>query len=425
MRGIRIHHVMDTFRNILRRSLDLEAIAVAGCVALGFFSQRALPLGIFAALFFSLIRLLAQGKFSARTPLDAPLIILLLMSGITLWVTALPDTTTPQVFRLLSGMGLFYAIVNWANSLERIRWLAAAFALVGITFSAYALLSVEWTMGKIPFLSDAIYKLFPRLVEDVIHRNVMAGSLVILLPVTSALLIFTANRKGWLLSALWAVSALAMATITLLTQSRGGLLALLSTLAILPVLRWKRGWILPACLGLVVITAFLWLGPEKPLEFIASSENISGINGRAEIWSRAVYMIQDFAFTGIGMGTFGPVADSMYPFFIAEQGSIPHAHHLLLQIAVDMGIPGLLAWLAAWMLVTVAAWQLYRKGQNSQNHWASGLGAGIFCCQVALLMHGQLDAVTWGMVRPAPLVWALWGSAIAGWLLFAAPRPAK
>jgi hypothetical protein len=29
--------------------------------------------------------------------------------------------------------------------------------------------------------------------------------------------------------------------------------------------------------------------------------------------------------------------------------------------------------------------------------------------QVALGVHGLTDAVTWGMVRPEPFVWILWG----------------
>jgi putative inorganic carbon (HCO3(-)) transporter len=37
----------------------------------------------------------------------------------------------------------------------------------------------------------------------------------------------------------------------------------------------------------------------------------------------------------------------------------------------------------------------------------------LLCSQVALVVHGLTDAVTWGMVRPAPLVWALWGLAMA------------
>ena len=33
--------------------------------------------------------------------------------------------------------------------------------------------------------------------------------------------------------------------------------------------------------------------------------------------------------------------------------------------------------------------------------------------QVALVTHGIVDAVTWGMVRTAVIVWTLWGLAAA------------
>jgi len=36
---------------------------------------------------------------------------------------------------------------------------------------------------------------------------------------------------------------------------------------------------------------------------------------------------------------------------------------------------------------------------------------------VGLVVNGILDAVTWGMVRPAPLVWLMWGAAMAAWNL--------
>jgi hypothetical protein len=41
---------------------------------------------------------------------------------------------------------------------------------------------------------------------------------------------------------------------------------------------------------------------------------------------------------------------------------------------------------------------------------------GLLGAQVALILGGITDAVTWGMVRSAPLVWGLWGLAVASWL---------
>jgi putative inorganic carbon (HCO3(-)) transporter len=126
-------------------------------------------------------------------------------------------------------------------------------------------------------------------------------------------------------------------------------------------------------------------------------------------------MIQDFPFTGIGMGAFGDLADAAYPFFQFLPGSLSHAHNLFLQIAVDLGIPGLVAWLATLILVCAAAWRVYRVGSIKRDRWTAGLGAGLLCSQVALIIHGLTDAITWGMVRPAPLTWVVWGLAVASW----------
>src|SRR5205085_2072334 len=63
---------------------------------------------------------------------------------------------------------------------------------------------------------------------------------------------------------------------------------------------------------------------------------------RAELWSRAMSMLQDFSFTGVGLGMYGKVANVLYPFFlIPPDAEMGHAHNHFLQVAVDLGIPGL------------------------------------------------------------------------------------
>jgi hypothetical protein len=61
------------------------------------------------------------------------------------------------------------------------------------------------------------------------------------------------------------------------------------------------------------------------------------------------------------------------------------------------------------------SWQTYHYGRLYGDRWAMGLGAGFLASQLALCVHGVFDAVTWGMVRPAPLVWGIWGAAMATW----------
>ena len=78
-----------------------------------------------------------------------------------------------------------------------------------------------------------------------------------------------------------------------------------------------------------------------------------------------------------------------------------------------MGIPGLITWLAALGVIVVSIWKVYTASRRVSNTvilgWVTGLGVGLLCSQLALIVHGVTDAVTWGMVRPAPMVWVLWG----------------
>jgi putative inorganic carbon (hco3(-)) transporter len=136
-----------------------------------------------------------------------------------------------------------------------------------------------------------------------------------------------------------------------------------------------------------------------------------GPASRPEIWSAALCAIQDFPLTGIGMGTFGEVTPAMYPLFA---GYLPqgHAHNVFLQVAVDLGIPGLVAWLAILVLALVSAWELYRQTNKQGDRWAAGLGAGLLCAQVALGVHGMVDVAAW-RTPLGGMVWVLWGLTLA------------
>lgn len=410
------------FARLARRLAALEIWFVALLVAGSMLSNRLLPVALGVALLFWAVRWAGSGRVSVRTPADWPVALLALLVPVTLWASALPDTTTPQVYRLLTGVALYYALANWGNSPRRLRQAVTSVALAGLFLALSAPVSVQWSIGKLPFIPSGLYDRFTLLVSDTIHPNVLAGSLVILLPPVLAGLLFDGRRMGWSWLILGGLAALAMLGVLVLTQSRGAWMGLGAVLVALPALRWRRGWLaLPLALAAVAGGVY-WLGLERALDILASSSTISGIDGRVEIWSRAVYMIQDFPFTGVGMGSYGDVADVLYPFFLAAPGSVPHAHNLFLQVAVDLGLPGLVAWLAVLFSGTLAAWQVYRAGRLSGRTLAAGLGAGLLCSQLALVVHGVTDAVTWGMVRPAPLVWALWGLAVAGWNVYCLPQ---
>jgi putative inorganic carbon (HCO3(-)) transporter len=153
------------------------------------------------------------------------------------------------------------------------------------------------------------------------------------------------------------------------------------------------------------------------LEKLISTGSTGVVPGRLEMWSRALYMLQDFPFTGIGMGAYQDVANALYPFFLlGPDANAPHAHNLFLQVGVDLGIPGLVAWLGLLLLVAFSAWRVYRLGRRQGIGWVAGIGAGLLCSQIALVIHGMFDAAVWG-ADSAILVWAIWGICMAAYNL--------
>ena len=162
-----------------------------------------------------------------------------------------------------------------------------------------------------------------------------------LIPLACGWLIFAWKQIRLPEKILTLISLLSMVSVLGLTQSRGAWMAMGIVLAILPVLRWRWGWVFPI-LGAAVLAALVYYaGPTDILTAIISGGSVKGVAGRIEIWNRAIYMLRDFPLTGIGMGSFTQIADALYPFSIASPGTIFHAHNLFLQVGVDLGIPGI------------------------------------------------------------------------------------
>lgn len=398
---------------LARRLLDVETPIVAAVTAATFIDSRFLPLAVGVGLGFWPLRWWVSGRFTRRTPADWGMAGLLLMLPVTLWVTAYPHETRVQVLRLLCGILLFYSLVNWANSPARLRWVGRGLALVGVGLAGFALVSVRWNEYKLPFISDAVYRIFPRLVSDDVHPNVMGGTLVILLALVLGMLLFGWREQRRLENSGLLLTALAMLAVLLLTKSRGAWMGLAAALAVLVALRWRWGWLV---LGLGAAGMAVWiasLGWSPFLELLTANEAISGLAGRIEIWSHGLYLVRDFPLTGAGMGAYGPLVDRLYPFFLEPPGSIPHAHNLFLQVAVDLGLPGLLAWLVAFGGVIASSLRVYLSGKQQHDRWVWGLGAGLLASLAAMAVHGLTDAIVWTMVRSAPLLWAIWGLACA------------
>jgi putative inorganic carbon (HCO3(-)) transporter len=385
-----------SFQNATKLILSLEIWVVSAAVFLSILKTSLLPWPVLAAVIFWPLRWQAYGYPSKRTPIDLGVALLVFMLPVTLWATALPEKTIPQVYRLALGILFFYALINWTYHTKRLSWILSGIILAGLALAGMAIFSVQFASTKLSFIPAGIYQRFELLVSDTIHPNVMAGNIVIIIPIGIALLFFCWRQMKFWQVLLLSFISLTTTGILVLTQSRGAIIAFGGALLIIVILRGRRGWVAIPLSLITVVFLIHQVGLSTMLDFISSGISVEGISGRVEIWSRAIFMIQDFSFTGVGMGSFMDVADLLYPFFLASPGKIVHAHNVFLQIAVDLGIPGLIAWLSIFLGICLSGWQLYKFGKDNHDSWVAGLGVGFLGSQLALVIHGMFDAVTWG-----------------------------
>jgi putative inorganic carbon (HCO3(-)) transporter len=123
-----------------------------------------------------------------------------------------------------------------------------------------------------------------------------------------------------------------------------------------------------------------------------------------EIWNRALYAIQDVPFTGWGLGTFREVIWVLYPLFTISPGTdLAHAHNVFLQVALDTGLPGLVAYLALLSVAGIVGWRMARRDETLRP-LALGLLAGL----AALHVYGLTDALAPGS-KPGLTFWMALG----------------
>jgi len=375
-----------------------------------------LPLALVLGVIFCFVRWLAYGKLTVRTPADWGNVLLLIVAVLSLWITALPEKTTVQVLRLLAGMAMFYAIVNWGNSKDRVGWLIVLLLIAGVGLSLSALIGVDWVSEKATIIPNYIYARLPVRVSDPAHPNVMAGSLVLFAPLFLALILFSSKppfgkiiQSGFYVLSI--ISLIIVLSVIVLTLSRGAILAFFLSVLLLIAMRWKWGWVTGLAIVFIVLI-IAGFGGASWLENILDHHTLGTLVARLELWSRAISVVQLFPFTGVGMGLFKEIIGYLMPLIAVEGVEIVHAHNLFLQIAIDMGLPGLVAWISIQIVVLTVAWNLYKTGLACKEQWVIGLGVGLLGSCVAMITHGMVDAVVWGL-RSAPMVWVFWGVTIA------------
>lgn len=387
----------------------------------------------------ALARWLAAGELWPATPFNAALLLFGVMLPVAWWASAARDLSWPKLTGLILGLLAFRALALGIRDRRTLAWGLAAFAATGAGILAAGSLSTDWS-AKVALLQPLVQRL-PQLLTDLpgapgqgVNANQLAGAMLVYLPFCLALAVgsWREGRRETALAGL--AGAAAAAGVLLLTQSRSGWIggaAGLAVLGILGGLMSRRHRVRQAALVLPVILllafggalallgpqhiAALWTAPASAADTgavgMADAGSPVSLSGRVEIWSRALYAIQDFPFTGVGLGAFRQVVNLLYPLFtVGPDVDIAHAHNIFLQVALDVGLPGLIAYLALLWVAGVLGWQAARRGSPLIRALALGLLAGL----AGLHVYGLTDALALGS-KPGIAFWMSLGLLVGLW----------
>jgi O-antigen ligase len=299
------------------------------------------------------------------------------------------------------GVALTLSLINRAYERGRIDDMVLAAVWVAMLVGVLGLGSAQYTdkSSQLQFLIRFVPEVrgFPG-AERGFNVNEIGGAMAYFAPFTAGVAIHDwRTRKARFRQAAATVAFILLALGLFLGQSRLAIVGVVGALGLLtflliPVGRWRY----IALAGLVafsvievLIIANIFEPPAAAVEMNERDED--SFNIRLEIWTAGLNIVRDFPLTGVGQNMYraAQVRD-VYPVPGYGDRVVPHAHNELLQVGTDLGIPGMILFVAWNGMLGVMIWRTWRKGSLFLKAVAVSAGAGL----LTHVVFGAADAIT-------------------------------
>lgn len=352
--------------------------------------------------------LLIQWVMDRRsTPLDIWLIALIALCLISAQVAPFDDRGVKMVMRPLLGVLLaFYLIRLGQFDLQLTMKIVVTF---GLFIVISALSTTQWT-DKSSIFHDIIEALDflpggePFFRRNSVNPNEIAGALTWLTPLMAGLALYRPWGKVWQASS--AVVLMLMVGAIVLGQSRSAILGLLAALAFVVLITLPRRWRFIALGGiavLLILQAMITFNVFSPDRGMTNRDRRS-TNERVDYWEAAINMVADYPLTGVGMNNYRVLAATGRPYHSDEfNRDPPHTHNEILQIATDLGIPGLIVFVGLYLSAGYMTWVCWQKGDRYTRILALATFSGLLAHAVygmtdAIPIWDRLAFIFWGML---------------------------
>ena len=299
-----------------------------------------------------------------------------------------PDVSVPKLTGVLAGVLAWRALVLAG---PRAGQAARVYLLVGAAVVALGLVGANIHAKFLP--ASVTDRFLTRVchvpgtsTEGSVNANALGGTTLFFLPMALSLLVARRRvhtsafesppgvrgdddlpgRRFTIAIALW------MALVLLLSQSRSAWFGAAAVAALLLIVRWRA-------LAAVALGVGLLVGWRVPGVFTGATQGLLTSPGsftmeaRFELWSRALFALQQFPFTGVGLNAFRRVLPWLYPpIVIQSTKDLAHAHDTFLQVGLDTGVIGLVAYVAILLIAVSLAWRLARRSSDAVGAVALG-----------------------------------------------------
>lgn len=365
-------------------------------------------LGFGAVLWLGKMIVMGRMDFK-RTPFDIGIALFVLLSAAS--IGASPDKGF-SFYNFYNLMGryvlIYYLVVNNITSTAQIKRIIRVMLLSALVVSLYGfyqylfgvnILVNEWVDGaQFPDLKVRVFSTLE-------NPNLLAGFLVTMMAIAAGMGYKSDTMKGRIL--LFALVAV-FGTCLIFTYSRGAWLSLLAVIAVYGMLcNRKIFWLF------ILLPIAMLCGHDAVLDRIMSITNPTDTSStlRLALWESTFAMIMDKPLLGIGWGAYWLVYPE-YDFFLNNANiKIFHAHNMYLNIAAEIGIPGLIVFLSIMYGHVRLALSVIRGAVEC---WSAGLMLGIVAAIVGILINGLTDYVMFN-IQLSMLYWLLNGLIVIIW----------
>jgi len=355
-------------------------------------------------------KMIARGRLNFKsTPFDVGIGLLVLLSAISIWNSPDRGFSFYNFYNLMGRYVLIYYLVvnniNSATQMKKIIWVMLTSATIVTLYGFYQYLfgvnisANEWVDGQ--HFPDLKLRVFSTLQNP----NLLAGFLVTMMAIGASMGYKAVTIKGRaILFGLVAMFGVCL----ILTYSRGAWLSLLAVIGVYGMLcNRKIFWLL------LLLPVAMFCGHDAILERIMSIINPTDTSStlRIALWESTIAMIMDKPLLGIGWGSYWLVYPE-YDFFLNNANvKIFHAHNMYLNIAAEIGIPGLIAFLSIMYGHVRLALSVLSGEVES---WSSGLMLGIIAAIGGIIINGLTDYVMFN-IQLSMLYWLLNGLIVIVW----------